>query len=199
MEPLHFLDFETFNPAVPPFDGVRPYQQIPFQFSIRLKEINGEERHIEYLGDGVRDPRPELVKTILSAIGPRGSVIAYYSRFESKALEELAEAFPEHSEALLGIRDRLWDLYPPFEKRHYVHPAFRGSASIKDVLPALVSEMTYEGMEIADGMAAGRAYIDLMSGLLTTEQTEATQNELKKYCGQDTLAMARILEVLKKI
>jgi hypothetical protein len=197
--PLYFLDFETMNPAVPPYDGLRPYQQTPFQFSIRIEDGKGKLRHVEYLGDGVNDPRPELAKQLVAAIGPKGSVIAYYARFESKALDDLAAALPEFANALNGIRERIWDLYVPFEKRHYVHPAFRGSASIKDVLPALVPEMTYEGMAIADGQAATRAYLDFMSGQLTAEQAQKIREDLETYCGQDTLAMAKILEILKDV
>ena len=197
--PLHFLDFETMNPAVPPYNGLRPYQQTPFQFSIRADDENGGMRHVEYLGDGVNDPRLKLVKQLSAAIGPKGSVVAYNARFESKALEEMAEAFPEFADALNGIRERLWDLYVPFEKRYYVHPAFRGGASIKDVLPALIPEMTYEGMTIADGQAAARSYLDLMSGQLTAEQAKKIREDLETYCGQDTLAMVKILDILKRI
>ena len=184
------------NPGIPPYRWGAPIQRVPFQFSLRIYNEKQELKHIEFLGDAKDDPRPEVARILAESIGPKGSVVVY-SSFESGVLKDLADLFPKHAKALFGIRDRIWDLYAPFSKRHYVHPKFYGSASIKYVLPALIPSMTYEGMEIGNGGEASEAYLDLMTGELNDKESAKTRSALLKYCGQDTLAMVKILEILK--
>ncbi|MBI2980970.1 MAG: DUF2779 domain-containing protein, partial [Deltaproteobacteria bacterium] len=153
--PLHFLDFETINPAVPPYDGLRPYEQMPFQASIHVQKIDGGEiEHVEYLGDGKNDPRPGLAKCLVEVIGPKGSVIAYNASFEGRCLAGLADACPEMSDRLLSIKGRLWDVADAFSKRYYAHPGFQGRWSLKAVLPTLVPSMNYDDLAIGRGTEA---------------------------------------------
>ena len=142
---------------------------------------------LEYLGTGAEDPRPGLVDFLVNAIGPRGSVVAYNASFEGNCLKDLA---------LESIRERLWDLAGPFRKGLYVHPGFRGSWSIKAVLPALVPDMSYANLAIRDGSQAQAAYASLMRGGLSREEAEKLRRDLKEYCGQDTLAMVKLLDLL---
>jgi len=195
--PLHFLDFETINPAIPPYDGLRPFQQLPFQASVRVRGSKGAAlESLEYLGGGAEDPRPGLIEFLLGAIGPSGSVLAYNASFEGRCLKELGESSPRHARRLESIKERLWDLAGPFRKGLYVHPDFRGSWSIKAVLPALVPEMSYAGLAIRDGSQAQAAYARLMRGALGHEEAEQIRRDLKEYCGQDTLAMVKLLDRL---
>ncbi len=196
--PLYFLDFETINPAIPLYDGMRPYQHIVFQASLHVQDTQKSKmRHLEYLGDAVNNPHPGMVKFLTSNIGSKGSIIVYNASFEGTRLKELAEMYPKASKALLSIHGRLWDLIVPFRKGYFLHPDFHCSHSIKAVLPALVPGMTYEGMEIGEGGDAQIAYLNLMSGELSEKEAEKTRAALKKYCGQDTLAMVKLLDVLK--
>jgi hypothetical protein len=196
--PLHFLDFETVNPGLPPYDGLRPFQQLPFQASIHVRARKGGAlKHLEFLDDGRQDPRPGLVAFLERAIGPKGTVIAYNKGFEGNCLKELADFAPAQARLLLSMKDRLWDLAGPFRGADYVHPDFEGSWSIKNVLPALVPDMTYEGLPIHDGAGAQVAYLGLMSGKLSAAARNETLENLKAYCGQDTLAMVRLLEHLE--
>ena len=197
--PLYFLDFETVSPAIPFYNGTRPFQKIPFQFSLRVHNEEHELKHIEFLGDGSNDPRPEIAELLANGIGSKGIVIAYNASFEAGILDELAAAFPKHGKALLDAKNRMWDLMIPFMKRFYVHPNFNGSASIKVVLPALIPKMSYEGMEVSDGEQASLTYLDLMSGALTGVEADNARKHLKAYCGQDTLAMVKILDVLRQL
>lgn len=197
--PLHFLDFETIAPALPPYDGLRPFQQIPFQASLHVqKEKGGKVEHLEYLGDANGDPRPGLAEFLAESIAPKGSVVAYNAAFEGSRLAELADAYSRHARSLRSVKDRLWDLATPFRKGLYVHPEFQGSWSIKVVLPALVPGMTYEGMAIGNGGEASIAYLNLMEGRISPSEAKRTILALKKYCGQDTLAMVKLLEALHK-
>lgn len=199
--PLHFLDFEAVNPAVPPFNGLRPYQQLAFEVSIHVRAERGAPlEHFEYLADGTSDPRPELVDFMRAHVKDHGSVIAYNKSYEGNIIKALAAMQREGSAAeadLLSTERRLWDLADPFRKALWAEPAFKGSWSIKKVLPALVPTMTYDGMAIADGAAAMRAYTRLMTESLSATERAQIMEDLKTYCGQDTLAMVLILDVIE--
>ena len=195
--PLHFADFETVNRAVPLFAGMRPYDPLPFQWSVHVQRQPGAEpEHYEFLATDASDPRHEFISSLCAALGNSGS-IAVYSSFESQRLSELASWFPEFADRITAIQARLFDLLPAV-REHTYHPAYAGSYSIKSVLPALVPEMTYDGMEVGNGQAAGLAWESLIRGGLNQAERERIRQALLAYCGQDTLAMVRLLEVLKR-
>jgi len=154
--PLYFADFETLNRAIPPYAGMRPYDQLPFQWSVHVQRAPGAEpEHYEFVATDATDPRREFVSSLCAALGDSGSIVVY-SSFESQRLSELASWFTEFADRINAIQARLFDLLPVV-REHTYHPAYAGSYSIKSVLPALVPEMTYAGMEVADGQAAGLA------------------------------------------
>ncbi len=198
--PLYYIDFETIMPAVPLYDGSRPYQQIPFQLSLHIQDKPGAAvRHLEYLGDAKTDPRREIAKFMRDNIGPKGSLLAYNASFETSRIKELAKDFPAFKSALLGFTERIKDLMKPFQSRAYVHPHFQGRYSIKKVLPALIPDMTYEGLPIANGGDAQIAYFNMLSGKLSNAEMDKIRKDPKVYWGQDTLAIVKILEHLLKI
>jgi predicted RecB family nuclease len=193
--PLYFADFETVNPAVPRFAGMRPYDQLTFQWSVHVQRQPGAApEHFEFLATDKSDPRPAFVSALCDVLGDRGSIVVYSQQFESQRLSELASWLPGFSARIKKIQDRLWDLLP-IVRDHVYHPAF-GSFSLKSVLPALVPEMTYDGMEVGDGQAAGLAWGSFIGGDCDEAERERTKKALLDYCGQDTLAMARILATL---
>jgi predicted RecB family nuclease len=194
--PLFFMDFESVNPAVPRFPGMRPYDQLPFQFSVHvLREPGTELEHFEFLATDASDPRREFISSLSHALGESGSIVVY-SSFESQRLSNLAVWLPEHAERINAIQSRLFDLLP-IVREHTYHPAYAGSYSIKSVLPALVPEMTYDGMEVANGQDAGIAWESLVRGGLDCGECERISKALLDYCGLDTLALVRLLEVLR--
>jgi hypothetical protein len=161
--PLYFMDFETVNRAIPPFAGMRPYDHLPFQFSVHVQQQPGAEpEHHEHLATDASDPRREFISSLCHALGESGSIVVY-SSFESQRLSNLAAWLPEYAERINAIQARLFDLLPVV-REHVYHPAFAGSYSIKSVLPALVPEMTYDGMEVANGQDAGLAWELLVRG-----------------------------------
>jgi predicted RecB family nuclease len=197
--PLYFMDFETVNPAIPRFKGMRPYQQIPFQWSVHVLRNPGEDaEHHEFLAPDTSDPRREFITSLCKVMGKSGNVVVYYQTFEEQRLTELAAWFPEFAGRIKNIKRRLWDLLPVMRK-HVYHPAFAGSYSLKDVLPALVPGMTYAGMQVAEGQGAGIAWESLVRGGLDQAERETTQKALLAYCRQDTLALVRFLERLRNI
>jgi predicted RecB family nuclease len=197
--PLYFADFETVNPAVPRFAGMRPYDQIPFQWSVHLqREPGARPEHFEFLADDTSDPRPAFISSLCDALGDSGSIVVYHQQFESQRLSDLASWLSEFSGRINKIQRRLWDLLP-LVRDHVYHPAFGGSYSLKAVLPALVPEMTYEGMEVADGQAAGLAWDSLVRDGLDRDERDRIRKALLAYCGQDTLAMIGLVEKLQHI
>lgn len=194
--PLHFADFETVNPAIPRFPGMRPYGHLPFQFSVHSqKEPGAALEHHEFLATDGGDPRREFISALCHALRERGSIVVY-SSFESQILSDLAVWLPEHAERINAIQSRLFDLLPVV-REHVYHPAFAGSYSIKSVLPALVPDMSYEGMEVANGQAAGIAWELLVRGGLYRGECDRIREALLVYCGLDTLAMVKLLEALR--
>jgi hypothetical protein len=131
-------------------------------------------------------------------LGKPRHLVVYNAGFESQRLSELADWLPEHMQHIKNIRAHLWDLWP-FLKRHVYHPGFRGSFSIKSVLPALVPYMTYAGMDVSDGSEAGLAWEQMVGGEIDIAQRQRLRNALLAYCQQDTLAMVRILDCLRRL
>ena len=196
--PLGFLDFETFMPAIPPFDGTSPYQQIPFQFSLHVRQApGGLLRHAGFLAEGGQDARRALVEALLHEAAGLRSIVVYNRSFEDRVLKSLAAWLPEHAEALEQLRSRLVDLMEPFRRRDYSLPSMAGSYSIKAVLPALVPGLAYDDLEVADGQMAMQAYAAL-SREADPVQRENLRRALWAYCERDTEAMVRIVEVLER-
>jgi len=196
--PLYFLDFETMVPGIPAFDESRPYQQIPFQFSLHVQESSDATlAHYEFLGDGRNDPRSELLVELLAHIGLSGSIICYNMSFEKSRIRELAELYPKHADTLLAMNERVVDLMIPFHQRWYYHPDFKGSYSIKAVLPVLIPSMRYDDLLIKESGMASLVYFQLASQDKTT--AEIQRQALLDYCRMDTLVMVKILAYLKSI
>ncbi len=197
--PLYFADFETINPAIPRFAGMRPYDQLPFQWSVHAQRQPGiAVEHFEFLANDTGDPRRAFISTLSDALGDSGSIVVYSQQFESQRLSELAECLPEFAGQITKIEQRLWDLLP-LVRDHVYHPDFGGSYSLKSVLPALVPEMTYEGMEVADGQAAGLAWESFVHNGLDRDEHDRIRKALLDYCGQDTLGMMGIVGKLQHV
>ena len=195
--PLYFMDFETFQPAVPLFDNSKPYQQIPFQYSIHLKEKKESElKHFEFLAEPGEDPRKKFIEKLLDVTKGKGDVIAYNKAFEITRLKEIARDFPQYAKEIDKLTARIKDLMIPFQRKYYYAPEMKGSYSIKAVLPAVVPELSYDDLEINEGGLASIAYESLQTETDLMFIAEIKQ-QLLEYCKLDTLAMVRILEKLE--
>lgn len=192
--PVHHLDFETFMPAVPRFAGTRPYQAVPIQWSNHIEHEDGAVVHEEYLCSEVKDPREELVARLLQSLGTEGT-ICVYSGYERAVLERLSEALPSLSKDIGAAVDRLWDLLAVI-RAHYYHPAFRGSYSIKSVLPALVPHLAYADLEIQDGGAAAQLFERMLFHETDWVEQARIRDALLAYCKRDSLAMLEIRKAL---
>jgi len=193
--PLFFLDYETFQSAIPLFNNSSSYQQIPFQFSLHVQEsVGGELKHFEFLHQKRSDPREEFIKELIRLCTGEGNVICYYKSFEETRNKELAADFPNYANAINGISERMVDLWKPFNDRLIYSPKQQGSASIKNVLPAFTN-LNYQGMEIANGSEAMGIYLDFIKGRKVDEAKMI--NDLLSYCKLDTFAMVELIGVLR--
>ena len=197
--PRCFLDFETFQNALPPFDGTRPYQQIPFQYSLHVLGKKGEEvRHFEFLAEPGRDPRKEFLETLLSNIPSGACVLAFNASYEKMILEALMEWYPEYRIEVEALVKNVIDLAEPFRKRFLYRWQMRGSSSLKDILPAMVPEMSYANLEIHDGAMASQGY-HKMNQIKDPEELEKVRTALREYCRLDSLSLVKILEEMERI
>ena len=197
--PLYFLDFETIGPAVPKYNGSRPYQQLVFQYSLHIQETSISELvHREYLADPSQDPRIGFIEQLIQDCGTSGDILVYNIGFERGKINDLIEVFPDHSNELNGIVNRLKDLMIPFQQKWYYTPEMRGSYSIKSVLPALVPELSYNDLEIKEGGTASNTFLSMVNATFEGD-IEETRKQLLEYCKLDTFAMVKILEKLLKV
>jgi hypothetical protein len=197
--PLYFMDFETFATGIPIYDGTSPYQNIPFQFSLHVITKPGAMvEHYEHLAEGKDDPRPTFLAQLKQDIGPKGSILVYYSAFEKTRLKEMAKAFPEYKEWIGGVLERIVDLNAPFKDFSYYHPQQLGSSSLKQVLPALTG-LSYEEMEIGEGTMASLKYIEAAFSNIPDADRQKIRSDLLIYCGQDTGGMIEILKTLQQV
>jgi hypothetical protein len=197
--PVCFLDFETFGSGIPLFDGTRPYQQVPFQYSLHRIGAQGEEaRHFQYLAQPGVDPRVEIAEKLLGEIPEGACVIAYNMAFEKRVLRELGDSIPELRKRLKAVAEGMIDLMEPFKRRDIYHWRMNGSYSLKSVLPVLIPEMTYEGMEISEGAMASEAYF-AMENIADPAELSRLRKALLEYCKQDTLGLVRLLEKMRSM
>jgi hypothetical protein len=195
--PLYFLDYESVNPAIPLVDGVRPHQQMVFQYSLHILDTpNGELRHAEHLSRVASSSALEaLAAQMRQDIGDTGSIIVWNKVFERDRNKELAELSPQYAEFYESLNARIYDLMDIFAKNYYVHPGFLGKCSIKNVLPVLVPELSYKELAIGKGDIASVRWYEIATNE-NRDGAEQVFTDLLAYCKLDTLAMVKIYECL---
>ena len=199
--PLYFLDFETIQNAVPRWAGTKPYQQIPFQFSLHRLDSPSSWDHSEFLDLSGNDPTRNFAEKLVADCGNDGALFVYNASFEAARIRELSERFEDLSSALLSLNERMVDLYP-VAKRHFYHPSQHGSWSIKYVLPAICDDMggAYQRL---DGVQNGTMAMDAYTTAAELEDIDPSKAEiaerLKAYCKLDTWAMVRVWSALSAV
>ncbi|MFM2286693.1 MAG: hypothetical protein RLZZ543_2190 [Bacteroidota bacterium] len=206
--PLYFFDFETFNSAIPILNGTRPFQQIPFQYSLHVCDINGEMlHHSEFLpaphafnssAGFESDPRYLLIQQLKKDIGAEGHIVAYNASFEISRLKELALAFPMEADFLSNLINRFVDLLVPFRSAWNYLPEMGKSASIKSVLPAIAPDFSYDELSISNGGDASSIYLSAVLGQFNGDW-DATREALLRYCERDTEGMVILYRHLKEV
>ena len=200
--PLYFLDFESFQPAVPLYENSWPYEQVTFQYSLHYyEEKGGELKHKEFLAEAGKDPRRELAEKLCEDIPLDVCTLAYNMQFEKTRIKELSKLYPDLADHLMNIHDNIIDLMDPFQHKQYYTKAMQGSYSIKYVLPALFPNdpsLDYHNLEgVHNGSEASAAFAAMEK--MSPEELAECRANLLKYCGLDTFAMVRVLEKLQEV
>ncbi len=198
--PLYFFDYEGFVSAVPMFDGFGAYEQVPFQYSLHIMQKDGSIEHREFL---IENPDGDITRPLIERMGQdlstKGTVIAWYTSYEKQRNSKLAELHPDYAQFLNEINEKMFDLMTIFSKAYYVDSKFKGSASIKNVLPVLVPELTYKNLGISKGDQASERWERMISSDTPGEEKEKIKRDLLEYCKLDTWAMVKIYEFLQSI
>lgn len=194
--PCYYLDFETVSTVLPLYEGHKCHQQVLTQYSIHSRnDLDGAIFHAEYLSNAKIDSERQLAENLIQVLGKNGSIFVY-SSFEKTRIEKLASQFSDLSEQLLAINNRLVDLMKII-KNHVYHPLFKGSYSIKKVLPALVPNLSYENLDIANGDMAIAMFAKMVLGEVADEAK--VRKDLLEYCEMDTYAMVKLHDALHKL
>jgi len=205
--PLHFLDYETMAGVIPAFDGFRPYQQVPFQYSLHILDkpprlgsgqAGGKLIHKEYLHTDNSNPVSSLLTHLQNDFSGKGSVISWFMTFEKNRNIEMGKMYPEYEKFLSGVNERMIDLMTPFAKGWFVDKDFFGKASIKLVLPALLPEFSYKELNISNGGQAQRVWMQTVLEGKNSGKKQEIMEDMREYCGLDTYAMYAILKYLEE-
>lgn len=198
--PLCFLDFETtFMLPVPIFSETRPYQKVPFQYSLHIiREPGAPLQHYEFLADGKVNPQHELLERLVKDLPDGACVLAWHMNFEKQRLQELADSLPDKSQQIQTILANMRDLMAPFRSKHIYRWQFNGSYSIKSVLPAMIKDLSYDDLPISDGGMACAAWLQMIDSEDPLEK-QIIRQQLLDYCRLDTYGMVKILEKMTEI
>jgi hypothetical protein len=196
--PLYFFDYETLGDLIPPFDGMRPYLQIPFQYSLhKLDKPGGTLTHMEYLHQEKTNPGRQLARQLQQEIGSEGTVLVWNEGFEKSVNDLLGQMLPDQRKFFLALNRRIEDLMVPFAKGWWVDKDFFGSASLKKVQPVLAPDLSYRALTIGEGGAAQRIWMETFLEGKNQDKKAQIAADLLTYCKYDTLVMVKILEVLQ--
>lgn len=194
--PLYFFDYEAASSAVPKIIGTRPWQQIPFQFSLHIMDANDTLTHKECLHETLTGPE-KVLRALCEMVGDTGSIVSWHASYEKTRNKEMAKMYPQYAEVLLDINNRMFDLKDVFTEA-YTDAAFHGSASIKDVLPVLCPHLSHKDLAVQDGTQAMEQWFRMVEEK-DSNTREAIKNALLEYCKLDTLAMVEIYKALKNL
>ena len=197
--PVYHFDFETFQQAIPQFEGISPNKQIPFQYSLHIESSDGSLEHKEFLAKSGVDPRESIVKSIVRDIPKDVTVLAFHAQFEKGRLKELASAYPEYLEHLMNIHDNIVDLEEPFSKRYFYLLGMKGKSSIKVLLPLLVPDMeaAYKNLDVVHNGGDAMRIFPMLESMTDKKEVQRMRSGLLEYCKLDTYAMVKLLNVIR--
>lgn len=191
--PRYYLDFETVGPAIPVWEGTRPYETLPFQWSCHVEGEDGSLDHLEFLDLSGQPPMRACAERLISDLGTEGPVLVY-TDYESRVIRGLAERFPDLADGLAALLERIVDLAPPVKESYY-HPDMMGSWSLKAIQPTIAPDLDYSALNgVHEGTEASEACLEAINPETARERKEEIRRQLLEYCRYDTLAMVRLVK-----
>ena len=196
--PLLFMDFETVSFALPPFDRSTPYDAMSFQYSLHtLQNEDGEPEHRAFLADPSKDFRADFIKALLADLSDTGDILVWNIGFERSKLNMLSLLYPQYEDRINAVIERMVDLAIPFQKKWVYDNALSCKYSIKDVLPFVAPDLSYDSLTVKEGQAASTLFQQMMAepGKDWTKE----RNDLLEYCCLDTFAMVVVFRYLNTL
>ncbi|MBN8706887.1 MAG: DUF2779 domain-containing protein [Bacteroidetes bacterium] len=193
--PLYFIDFEADCPPYPKYTGTKPFDLIPYQFSLHILHEDGRLEEKMFLHTEDSDSRIPFVEALLEFVGPVGTIIVYNKLFEQKVIQDQMNWFPDFAEQLKPFAERMWDLHAVVSECYY-HPGFHGRTSLKQILPVLVPELTYHDLQVQSGLETQLMW-NAMIRMGPSAERDKMKTDLEAYCRMDTLGMVKVLEKLR--
>jgi hypothetical protein len=198
--PVYFLDYETCISAIPKYEGYHPQEQIVFQYSLhKMETLNGKIMHTDHISITADDPSVSLIEELITKIGHAGTIIVWNKAFEMTMNKEMAKIHPNYAESLDRINQRIFDLGEVVNQGYYLRPGFKGSWSIKNVLPIMVPELSYKEMEINKGDQASITWWNMCFGQLGESEKAHLKEAMLRYCELDTWAMVKIFTIFRTL
>ncbi len=211
--PIAYFDFETVSPPIPIIPDTKPYERLPFQYSLHIAQNKNQSiddyEHREYLADpkNMEKSISELAQQMADDLENCQTIVAYHDSFEKGVTKWLAQWAQDHgddnlSERLKAINERFVDLKKVIE-HHYYDPQFKGSFSIKKTLPVLVPHLRYDNLTVGNGDEATTIFLDMILG--REEELEKKgmkmpeRKDMLEYCKLDTWAMVVLKEKLESL
>lgn len=194
---IGFLDIEVMATAIPCFDGIPPFTQIPFLFSF-LKLSNGDTVSKTYIAQPNGDPRESFAQALLAYTNGSYPIIAYDSGLEKNVIGQLSRLFPELKKQCEGLSARIIDLSVIFKNYWYFHPGFLGKMDLKTVSQTILGNSVFDGLDVQSGMLASYMFEDLYyetNPFIVQERCE----QLSAYCESDTRATYELYNYFKKL
>ncbi len=188
--PVCSLDVEVWMPAIPYYQGTKPFQQIPFLFSM-IHEDNSILKHYSYFKPIEEDLRKEFLEHILSATKEFNSILMFDKSLEETVLNQLAELFPEYRNDIAKLKSKIIDLAEPIRKGNYYHPGMNGNFTLKSLAPVVSEASGFNELDIQSGISAMYIYESLL--VQNTIETETTKQQLIDYCEMDALVTYRLM------
>ena len=194
--PIYYLDYETYNFALPRLNGFRPYQHYVFQYSLHVQASpDSALQHYEFLAEDISLESLESLAGSLQAAIPDdgGSVVVWHRQFEEMRNSEIGQLLPQFKSFFNDLNRRVFDLEEIFKQGLFLDYQFKGRTSIKAILPVLYPQFSYSELNVQNGMQA-------MDRWYRWVNSESRQPEKRKdlldYCRLDTLAMVEIMNIL---
>ncbi|MBK6833424.1 MAG: DUF2779 domain-containing protein [Bacteroidetes bacterium] len=183
---------ELYTPAIPVFPNTKPYQQVPFLFSLHeIKSEGAELTHDYFYAQPGKDPREEFILACINKLEHINTIIVYDSNLEQGVLNSLARSFPQYAAEIDIIKKKIKDIAPVFTHLSYFNPITIGSSTLKNLFVKIFNDTSFETLALNSGTQATYSY-----NALQTEENEFVKLEVEtnlvEYCKMDTFATAKL-------
>ena len=193
--PVCSLDIEVWMPAIPFYQGTKPFQLIPFLFSM-IHEENGSIKKYSYFKPIESDFRKDFLEAIISYTKPFASILMFDKSLEENILNQLVELFPEYGKDIIELKSKIIDLAEPIQKGNYYHPEMKGNFTLKSLAPIVNQTLGFHTLDVQSGISAMYIYESLLLEGNVIEK-ENIKQQLIDYCEMDSLITYQLLQFFK--